>query len=592
MKNSKEKNTKLNENNKKLKFRERNIFCYAIILIISILVSLPFLKISLLGTGDTRIHLLRIIGLRNSIIYSKFPYIIAPFYCNNFGYATNLFYPQFVTYIPYMLKVFTSSYENAMELFAFFTIFASGITMYNFTHQVSKNKIIALISSIIYLTFPYRFECIYERFAIGEFTALIFIPVLFQGLYNLIEGDKSKHYLIAIGTIGMLLCHTITTLYSAIFCVIYLAFNYKKFFKKDVIKLCAINAVFIILITSFFTIPLIEHKMSADYAIFNAEIMRGEGEDVWDNSASFKQLLTDAGSDKTVSFIIGIPIIIYVLLAIGAYKKIETEDKKWYGEFAILSAISLFMVTKLFPWMIMPNTLTMVQFSWRILVFLNLFLSPICAINIYTIFKNINNKKIAIGFLTICTAILVVFTSARLLEFVKEKTETAKGNENYEQRVLERPKISPMSINREYLPTKALQDGCEYIKKRKDNVYVLEGNCSIFDEKKDALNLSFSINNEGKTILELPFIYYLGYDIKIEENGNVQQLNYSESENGFIQITIPDNIKSANLSITYSGTTIEKMAYVISIIGVIIFIVYGICWHKSYRGESYEKTGI
>lgn len=553
---------------------EKNIIYYIIILIVSLLVSIPFLKISLLGTGDTTLHLLRIIGFSEAVENSEFPFIITPFFCNNFGYATNLFYPQLVTYIPYLLKIFTKSYENAMELFAFFTIFLSGITMFNFTKQISKNKIIALISSVIYLTFPYRFECIYERFAIGEFTALIFIPVLFQGLYNLIEEDKSKHYLIAVGTIGMLLCHTITTLYAAVFCVIYIMFNFKKIFKKEVIKLCIVNAIFIILVSAFFTIPLLEHKLAADYAIFNAEIMRGEGEDVWDNSASLKQLLTDEGSSKTVSFVIGVPIIIYTLLGFFAYRKLSIENKNWYGKFLLLSIISLFMVTKLFPWMVMPNTLTMVQFTWRILVFVNLFISPICAINIYTIVKNIKNRKIAIAFLAMCMIVLALFTYKTLNNFVKEKAENEKKYESYEQRILDNPNISPMAINREYLSTKALRNNCKYIRERADKVYVLSGKCNVLNEEKQALNLNFSIENFEETILELPYLYYLGYEIELEQSGNTIKLNYSESENGFIQITISDNVENANIIVKYKGTIIEKTSYAISAVSLIVFIIY------------------
>lgn len=568
--------------------KEKRLIHYTIIFIVSLLVSLPFLKISLLGTGDTRLHLLRIIGLRNSIANSNFPYIIAPFYCNNFGYATNLFYPQLVTYIPYFLKIFTSSYETAMELFAFITIFLSGIFMYNFTEQVTKNKIISVISSIIYITFPYRFENIYERFAIGEFTALVFIPILFQGLYNLIKQDRSKHYLIAVGTIGMLLSHSITTVYAAVFCVLYILFNIKDFFKKEVIKLCFINIILILMTTALFTVPLLEHKLATDYTIFDAEAMRGTGVDVYDNSASLKQLLTDSGSSKTVSFVIGTPIILYLLLSIFAYKKLEKEDKKWYGDFAILAFISLYMVTKLFPWTIMPNALTMVQFSWRILVFFNLFVAPICAINIYTIARNIKSRKLATIFVFICAIILIIFTSIRFSEYIEEKTESGKQYEDYEERVIANPGISHMRINREYLPAKTEKDGYAYLKNREDRVYVLSGKCSIINEEKQALNMSFNIEETENANLELPFLYYLGYDIKINDNGNIEKLDYEESDNGFVSIHIPENIKSSQITVTYTGTLLEKLSYAISALGLLGLIA--VIWKELRFGDGVKNT--
>lgn len=550
---------------------------YIIIIFISILVSIPFLKITLLGTGDTNLHLLRIIGLKNSIEDSSFPYIVSPYFCNNFGYATNLFYPQLVTYIPYLLKIITPTYEKAMYLFAFITIVLSGIFMYNFTMQISRNKWVSLISSIIYLVFPYRFECIYERFAIGEFTALIFIPILFEGLYNLIKQDKSKHYLISIGTIGILFSHTLTAVYSAIFCIIFIIFNIKDFLKKDVIKLCLINVIFIIFSTSLFTIPLIEHRLKTNYKIFDADTMVATGYDVYDNSATLKQLLTDNGSDKTVSFTIGIPIILFTILGIIAYKKVLKDDKQWYYNFYVLGLISLYMVTRLFPWQIMPNFLTMIQFSWRILVFFNFFIAPVCAMNIYIIAKNIKYKKLSVLFIIFCICLVSICTYIRLNDFVEEKSANIKKYENYEEKRIQKKSTTCMQINREYLPMKAKKD---YILNRKDTVYVLEGSTIIENENKENLNMSFDISNYQKnTILELPYLYYLGYNISINIDGKVQNIEYFESDNGFIAISLPYDINNAKINVNYNGTFIEKISYLVSLLGAIGLIIY-IIWYK------------
>ena len=64
--------------------------------------------------------------------------------------------------------------------------------MYNLVNEVTKKKGVAFLSAILYMIFPYRFECLFNRFAIGEFTAFVFIPIVFQGLYNLLQGDKKK----------------------------------------------------------------------------------------------------------------------------------------------------------------------------------------------------------------------------------------------------------------------------------------------------------------------------------------------------------------------------------------------------------------
>lgn len=76
-------------------------------------------------------------------------------------------------------------------------------------------------------------------------------------------------------------------------------------------------------------------------------------------------------------------------------------------------------------------------------------------------------------------------------------------------------------------------------------------------------------DNTSGIEVELPYIYYLGYDIKTNENN----IKYEESDNGFIKINIPKDYNGL-IKINYKGTKLEKIAFTISIISAICFIVY------------------
>ena len=93
----------------------------------------------------------------------------------------------------------------------------------------------SFLSAILYMVFPYRLEIYFNRFSMGEISAFMFIPIVFQGLYNLIHNEGNKHYYITIGAVGLILSHTITTTYTAVFCIIYILFHLKDFFKKDIL---------------------------------------------------------------------------------------------------------------------------------------------------------------------------------------------------------------------------------------------------------------------------------------------------------------------------------------------------------------------
>ena len=394
---------------------------YILIIIIGLLVSIPLLKLQITSTDDGRLHLLRVIGLDNAFKFSSFPFLVFPFLCNDWGYGIIAFYPPIVTYIPYIFTLVTNNFANAFKIFAMITTILSGIFMYNFINEVCKNKFISIFSAIMYMTFPYRFEDIYNRFAIGEFTAFVFIPIVFQGLYSLINGNEKRHYYIAIGATGLILTHTISTIYTALFCIVYIFGNLKQFNNSEKLKKCGINAIFIILISLCFIIPIFEFKSQAEYAIFNPVIMRTNAENVSENSISLIQFLRDT-EENGVSFVLGIPLLVFLLIGILLYNKIDKKQRKIYNIGLILGILSLFMCTKYFPWKYMPQTLCSLQFPWRLLGFAMFFLTPICATNLYYLLKIIGKNWVRNLVLSAIIILLSICTYTELIVYKLDNT--------------------------------------------------------------------------------------------------------------------------------------------------------------------------
>ena len=561
---------------------------YILIIIIGLLVSIPLIKMQIASTDDGRFHLLRLIGLDNAFKYSSFPFLVFPFFCNNWGYSMTSFYPPIVTYIPYALSFFTNNFANALKLFAMFTTILSGIFMYNFVNEISKKKFIAIFSAIVYITFPYRLEDIYNRYAIGEFTAFIFMPIVFQGLYNLLNGNKKRHYYIAIGATGLILTHTISTVYTALFCVIYILCNIRKFNNKDVITKCTINAVFIILMSLMFIIPMFEFKSQAEYSIFNSDIMRTNSESVAKKAISPIQFLRDIEEENGVSFVLGIPFVIMLLTGILIYKNLDKKYRKIYNIGLILGIVSLFMCTKYFPWKYMPQVLCSLQYSWRLLGFAIVFLAPICATNIYYLLNLIKKEKIRN--LTVML-IIILLSICTYKELIVYEIEYKIQDTEYETKNINNPKIHYFSINRDYLPTKSLLEQNKYLYKRTDETYVLSGNAKILNEEKQALHLELELQNvENNTIIELPFLFYPGYTIKLQTDNEEYELKYEESEYGFIKIVIPNEIYEGKIIVDYTATMLDKASYILSAASLILFICYIIYFRsKSKKEEENEK---
>lgn len=495
----------------------------------------------------------------------------------------NLFYNPLVTYIPLLTKLFIPSYAISLKVFAGLCIILSGITMYKCVFSITNKKTIALFSALVYLMVPYKLGDVYKRFAIGEFAAFIFIPLLFIGMYNLFNQDGKKHFFIAIGAIGLLLTHTITTFYTAIFCLIYVIFNIAKLKEKEVIKKLIINTVFIILVSLFFIMPMLEAKGLADYAIFDSQIMSTNGNYVYKNTLNISEFFKDIGEENQTTYIIGIPIFVLMCLSIFTYKNVDKEYKSFYIISLLFSFISLYASTKYCPWFIFPDIICKLQYPWRMLTFFAFFISFAIGVNIYVLLKTLFSKELTRLIVTSLLIItMVAYTMPILLQY---KTEDSSKDEKRETAVLENPYIHHFSINREYLPVKALLVQRTYLQEKEDKIYILQGEAQILEENKQNLTDTAIIEYAMKdTVIEFPFFYYPGYNVILEKNGEKEELKTIETENGFVGTVIEEDISQARITIEYKGTAITYISYIVSFVAFIIFIIY--CLAEKRRGYN------
>lgn len=560
---------------------EDKVIHYILIILASLISAIPLINLRIYGTDDGLVHILRILGVDNLIKLGQIPPYIYTNFCNGFGYAINIFYPPIVTYGPLIFKMFCTRYYTCLKIYTFITIVVSGFSMYKLVEEISEKREIALIAAIVYTFIPYKLATTYNRFAIGEFSAYMFLPLVFLGIYNLLNKDGKKHYYITIGAVGLLLTHTITTEYTAIFCLMYILLNFKKLKNKEVIKKILINVLFILLISSFFLIPLVEYRLYSDYIIFSSKSMLATGEDVAKSGLSLIQLFKDI-EPGGVSFKLGATFIILSILGIFTYKKMKKEYKETYLLFLLIAIISLFMSTKYFPWRYMPDILCKLQFSWRMLAFFEFSMSILISFNLYTLIATIskNKKEYVSGLLLLSSIVLIILTMQQINYDYRYEAEKSRNDEEYEQWANSQEKLSYLLINRDYLPSKSLYVDRNYIKNRKDKVYIISESAIIENENKDDLNLTFTIKNAKKnTVLELPYLYYPGYEVKIKnynlENNSIEnRLEIFESEHGFLAIKIPEYIEQAEIRVEYKGTILEKMSFIISLIGIIGFITY------------------
>ena len=553
-----------------------------IILIFTLIVSIPLASNNLNIYRDDGIqHIARLMGTYQSITEGQTIPVIMSNFCNGFGYSWNIFYSPLTSYIPLIFRLFTSSFEIMLKLFMVLLSFLSGITMYTFVKKVTKNRFAGLLAAIIYIFASYRLTDMYMRTAIAELASFVFLPLVFHGMYNIFNDEEKstkKSLILTLGAVGLILTHTVITMYTAIICFIYVLINLKALRNKQVWKMLGINVLLILLLTSFYLLPLLEHKVSVEYEVFQEGRMERTSELIRNKVDPIDLIYTQKGE---MNFEIGLVSILGVLLTAIAYKKIGKEYKKMYWFLLGTGIVCIIMSLRFFPFEHLPSVLKMIQFTFRLLEFSSFCFAFVAAVNYSVLIKNFSMKD-AITLSTI--AFLLSLTIVNNLSFEKQWTEdklwpAVEVNENTRR-------VHAGCASFEYLPSKAFNN-LNYIKQRENRTYILSGNAVIENEIKDGVNMIFDLYNvEENTVIELPYIYYLGYDVEaIDSEGKVNKIETFESENGFVAIQVPETAKRIN--VTYTGTTLMKIMYIvfgITFIGVCGYLI--INWHLKKK----EKT--
>ncbi len=539
--------------------KEKEIINYILIIIASIIISIPLANKNLNIYRDDGIqHICRIIGTEQTLADKQFLPMIMSNLCNNFGYSWNIFYSPLTAYMSVVFRIFNFSYVNCLKLCMFVIVLLSGLTMYKLTLRITKNKKLATLASIIYILAPYRITDMYIRTALAELASFIFIPIVFEGLYIILNEEK-KSYKLALGAVGLILTHQVIAMYTAIICFIYLIVFFKKLKSKTVLKNIGVNLLFCLLMTSFYWVGLLQHYFNTCYEVFVPGRMEREEVLIF-YKAKFSQLFI-TNSEQTMIYAIGLLSVIGLVLTPIAYKKIPKEYKKTYMFFLITGIVLIGMTLKIFPFEKLPQALTMLQFTFRLFTFTSFFFAFVVATNFAILIKDFKTLDIVV-LLTISILLLVPYKSK--LDFNLQENEERLING---VRVTENTgRVHAGMASMEYLPTKAFKN-LKYIANRKDEVMVLDNNEAVIsDYTKQASNMNCKISNINKeTTIELPYIYYLGY--RVYANG--QEIKYTESDNGFIQINIAQD---SQIKVKYLGTNEMLISYAVSIISFAILI--------------------
>lgn len=354
--------------------------------LIFFIASLPFLNGYTPLGHDLEFHVIRIQGIAQALASGQFPVRMQYAQLCGYGYPVSIMYGDIFLYFPAFLTLLGISSTRAYSIYAIAVNAATVAVSYHVFARVFKSQKLGVLGCALYTLAPYRLVDIWIRAAVGEYTALIFLPAIFYGWYLTFfaEGNDFKHAWVwcALGVAGVVLTHVISVLLYAILFIPFVIYGLVH--KHDwavLVSICKSVLAFVAL-SAFFIVPFCDYFLTVD---FRYEIQNELSKltliasSVLQPDAFFRPALS--WKFDTVSLTIGWALlsggIAWIVIALIPELR-KTMDKKvfHFGNGVLcLALVFMFLASSLFPWYAnlgpignkLIGLISTIQFSWRLL---------------------------------------------------------------------------------------------------------------------------------------------------------------------------------------------------------------------------------
>ncbi len=509
----------------------------------------PLLSFFMMAGDDLPFHLNRIEAIKTSLLAGQFPNRVSPYWNNGYGYASAVLYGEAWLYLPALLRILGFTVQGAYKMYVTAINIATTFAAYRSFERILKNKKAALLGSIAYVLAPYRLVCIYMRAAVGEYTAMLFIPLIFYGLcqiYRNTEDEKSKGgwLWLLIGYTGLIQCHVIScvivTLFVGLFCVILLK---RTLCVRRLLQLVK-AAVGTVLVNFWFLLPFADYYLHGYASSPWAEDVMGR---MGSHGAFISQMLSlfqvGYGPSYTVMEGSGIPgernyamgcflIILFLYVALRLYRGRENTALIRLGDGSLgFGLLAAFMSTVWFPWdsiqqmnglfrMITRN----LQFPWRFLG-ISCFFLAVLTVCFAVLLDRTVSRQISYG--TLFLLGLAFWLSADY--YMYTYTQSVEPF-----RYVREESLDPCNmVAREYIPKGTPIDFSEDW----DSI-AGEGLTIIKDERQGGTQVVTCQNAvDTETTLDIPFLPYRGY--RCYDSQTREELSVQLSEPGKVRVLVP-----------------------------------------------------
>ena len=540
---------------------------------IALAASLPLLNLGINGGHDLLFHFLRIEGIAKELSYGHFPVRISSYWINGYGYPVSIYYADPFLLIPALLRLGGFSITTVYKGYIFAVNLATAmLAAYSF-RRIFRSRRIGLLLSLIYTLSSYRLMDVYVRSALGEYTAMIFFPLIALAVYNLyIYAKDDRHsgredaLLLALGITGLIQSHILSTQMAVLVLILVVLFLHRQLLLPKNIKLLLAAAGETILLNLAFLVPLLDYLLNEDVEVWGSRsnyivyMIQAAGAYIGQYFSFFSDAFgwdVDAVSGRPL--LSPGPVLMGFLIISWIYLYRRKKDRMLLF-CSSASVILLWISSNLFPWDWIASSsrfgkmLAAVQFPWRYVAIANIFLALTGGRLLVLLQRKLTperQRRIAVILSGICIAMACFFAS------------------NYadESSILTFYDLSTIDTSR--------VQGGEYLRTgstvKVNGEFYTEGmqTLEVLNRQGTSMQIYCETSEEGGYI-DFPVFHYKGYQIQDDAGVNYE---IEEGYNHTIGVELPPNF-SGVLTLQFQEPALWRAAEVISFISIAATIIY------------------
>jgi hypothetical protein len=564
---------------------------FALIALVCLPAVWPLFTAPFFASDDGLFHLYRLAALDDAIRQGIWYPRIFPSFAFGYGQAILSYYGPLVYYIAEMFHLLGADFPLAIKLTFACGYVASGWTMYALARQYVQ-PVPALVAAVAYVYFPYHLAETYQRGALAEHWAFVWLPLMLFQISDFRFQICSRRALVVIFSLSaLLLTHSLTALIFLPFVIIYhmLISNRQSSniqFQSSMLKhrFAVFNLLLALALTACYWLPIATQSrwvglsagLDNDGYRFHLAPLLSFVQPALVFQYAPHQIVA---ADHPLSLWSFISLLVSLLMVIGLWRR--RDGLAWPLTFFVsLTLIALFMASEpsIFVWQWLHNPLTFLQYPWRFMTLVALGLAMCLALVIEKMGHRDTGTQGALlrSFpVSLFTCILVSFilvttaTTAlpmRPLAAAPSDTQTMWQND-YQQKQI------GATWTAEYVPGWVRADRTAIPTARRAPLSDVEASLSV--PRVTLLVTGYTLRRyqleptTNESVLRFHQFYLPPWRVTLDGQSLA---TFPSTDLGLLSVTLPPITKEVTLEIDFGFTNLERMAIIISSISLLIIV--------------------